>query len=90
MKIPLPRIPDEVFHTLDRYSDWASEPTGPNLKIMRWRYRVLRRDWVSLAQVLLLALGYMWWTNGGGTAFGIGVATGILMWIAVEAYYHGR
>ena len=87
LKIPLPRVPDRVVAFMDRCSDWGSQPTGPTLRFGTWRYRVLIRDWVCIGQVLALALGYMWWTGGGGMAFGIGVASGILMWIAVEAYY---
>jgi hypothetical protein len=90
MQIPVPlwlvRISNAFIHVMDHYSDWASQPTGPTLHIIHWRYRVLRRDWVSIAQVLLLALGYAWWTSGGAMAFGIGIACGILMWIAIEAY----
>jgi hypothetical protein len=90
MQIPVPlwlvRAQHAFTRMADHYSDWASQPTGPNLRIMRWRYRVLRRDWVSIAQLLLLGLGYAWWTSGGAMAFGIGIACGILMWIAVEAY----
>jgi hypothetical protein len=90
LKIPLPRIPDRVVQALDRYSDWSGEPTGPTLRLGSWRYQVKHRDWVSIGHVLVLALGYMWWTNGGGMAFGIGVACTVLMWIAAEAYYHGH
>jgi hypothetical protein len=88
IKVPyvLVRGLDAFTRMADRYSDWAAKSTGPNLRIMRWRYRVLRRDWVSIAHLLLLALGYMWWTSGGAMAFGIGITSGILMWIAIEAY----
>jgi hypothetical protein len=87
MKIPLPRVPERMTRALDAYSDWASEPTGPTLRIMRWRYQVLRRDWVSIAQVLITALAFAWWTAGGPMAFGIGVATGIFAWTWIEASY---
>lgn len=90
MQIPVPpwlvRAYDSFTRVANHYSDWASQATGPNLKIVRWRYRVLRRDWVSIAQLLLIAFSYMWWTAGGPIAFGIGIACGIMMWIAVEAY----
>jgi hypothetical protein len=90
LKIPLPRIPDQVVQAMDRYSEWAEKPAGPNLRFRSWHCQVRRRDWVSIGQILTLALGYMWWTSGGGMAFGIGVACGVLMWIAAEAYYHGH
>jgi hypothetical protein len=78
-----------IVPALDAYSDWAARPTGPNLSFMRWRYRVLWRDWVSTAQVLLIALALMWWTGGGLVAFGIGVAIGVLSWVVAEAWLVG-
>ena len=72
IKIPLPRMPARVTALLGRYSDWAAQP-------------VLRRDWVSATQILVLASAWMWWTDGGWLAFGIAVTAGILCWIWIEA-----
>jgi hypothetical protein len=95
LKIRVPvfavRIYDRhILPVLDAYSDWSSQPTGPSFRIMSWRYTILWRDWVSIAQVLLLALAFMWWSAGGPMAFGVGVACGILAWIAIEANLWGK
>lgn len=79
IRIPLPRVPVWLTRALDRYSEWAEQPTGPTL----WCYTVLRRDWVSITLITIISASFAQLT-GSWQGFVMGIGAGVFSWVMVE------